>query len=172
MRDYRVKKSLSNTYHALISLHQSFFGSYLKQDNLITQSKKLYQKQVKFIKACQTARHYCHSLENGRKALAKIENLHEVICSLHLLRYRFNEFALFEVCFNEMQELQKTSTALLYKMTRDPDAGLDATEFMNAIHAFENLYSSTLQVVARDPSVFQFFIQDLYALHVLIMSPT
>lgn len=169
IHDYRIKKSLSNTYYALTLLHQSFFGSYLKQENLTKQYKKLYQQQIKFIKALQTARHY----SDDKFTLVKIENLHEVICSLHLLRFRFNEFALFEVCFKEMQDLQKTSTILLQKMTKkifDTSVHLDTNEFMNAISAFENLYSNTLQVVARDPSVFQFFIQDLYALHVLIMS--
>ncbi len=168
IRDYRVKKSLSNAYHALAMLHQAFFESYLTQESLIKQSKKLYQQQVKFIKALRAAR---SMIKND--SLVNIEKLHEVICSLHLLRFRFNEFALFEVCFQEMQDLQKTSTILLRKMARkifDVSQHLETNEFLNAIRAFENLYSNTLQVVARDPRVFQFFIQDLYALHNLIMS--
>jgi hypothetical protein len=187
IRDYRLKKSLSNAYHALILLHKSFFDSYLKQENLIKQSKKLYLQHKKFIKTLQNYRQIikkefhgcpasCHSRLRGNDLLLdKLENLHEIICSLHLLRFRFNEFALFEVCFREMQSLKRTSTILLHKMTKkifNRNVCLDTNEFINAIHAFENLYSNTLQVVARDPSVFQFFIQDLYALQALMMSDT
>ncbi len=155
IREKLIKKLLSQ----LVKLNESFFDGYVKQDSLVKQYKTLYSKHMKFIKTLHGAR------KIAGHELAKIENLHDIICSLHLLRFHFNEFALFEVCFQEMQVLKKTSTQLLY----DRNTHL-ANEFMNAIHAFETLYHNTLQVVARDPRVFQFFIQDLYALHDAIMS--
>ncbi len=175
IRDHRIKKSLYNAYYALAILHQLFFDSYLKQESVTKQSKKLFQKQVTFTKALQRSRHIIKNDTKAMCALVKVEKLHEVVCSLHLLRFRFNEFALFEVCHQEMQHLQKTSMFLFRNMTKkifDSNVAIEASEFMAAISAFENLYSNTLQVVARDPSVFQFFIQDLYALCALIMSPT
>lgn len=170
IKHHRIKHSLVKAYDNLIALNHAFFDSYLTQDLLIKQSYKLYQKQTQWMKSLQHAR-----CLNKEQDVVFVEKLHEVICSLHLLRFHFAEFALFEVCFQEMQSLQKTSQALLKqlkKRAKDPRVSLDVSQFNNAIYHFENLYSNTLQVVARDPQVFQFFIQDLYALHDLMMSQT
>jgi hypothetical protein len=134
----------------------------LTQDLLVKRSHKIYQKHARFLKFLQHARFLTNDTE-----LLLVERLHEVICSLHLLRFHFAEFALFEVCFQEMQNLQKTSQSLLEQLKKQitsPNAALDDSEFINAIHYFENLYSNTLQVVARDSQVFLFFMQDLYVL--------
>jgi hypothetical protein len=171
IQTYRIKKALLSACDAIAVLNNAFFDGYIKREDLIKQSYNLYHKQVKVIKAFQHVRYLVNNDDVFGNALIHIEHLHEVVCSLHLLRFRFDEFALFEVCFHEMQNLKKTSTILFYKIKRKNQSesiSRAAEEFEGAIQAFENLYGNTLQVVARDPMGFQFFIQDLYVLHVLM----
>lgn len=175
IHNYRVKKSLANAYAVLAKLQKSFFDSYLKQENLIKQYRLLYKQQIRFLNAFQHAHYLIKEDVKDEAELVKIKRLHEVICSLHLLRFRFNEFSSFEICAQEMQSLQHTSTALLFKMSRKMSTKYIIQEndnFLLSIQAFETIYSNTLQVISRDPSIFQFFIQDLYVFEMLIMDNT
>lgn len=171
-RDYRIKKALSNTYIALAKLQKLFFDNYLKNESLMMQYYPLYKQKIRFLAALQHASYLLNDDLREKCKLIQIERLYEVICSLHLLRFRFTEFSSFEVCAQEMESLQKTSTAVLLNMPKKllgKSIEKETHDFLNSIHAFETIYSNTLQVISRDPIIFQFFIQDLYALQTLIV---
>lgn len=135
-------------YDELAKLQKLFFDSYLTKEDLVKQYKKIHQQQLSFLKAAK------HSHD------PTIQTIYSLICSLHLLRFRCNDLYVFEICAEEMKALQTTSIKFL--QTPTPQA---ADDFLSAIHAFETIFSNTLNIVARDPFIFEFFIQDLYALH-------
>ena len=98
---------------------------------------------------------------------SKINHLSEIIFSLNQLRFRVHDYTTFKVCILEMQEIEKYSVMSIIELANCcfKKTSIHLSQFEDKIHQFENIYNRALQIVAIDPLVFMFFIQDLYALH-------
>lgn len=175
IHERRTKKYLAKSLYEMIKIQNVYFDSYLKEDFL---SKKyvyariLHKRTMSFFRAIQHARELIQKDLNYTVMLSKIECLYEVICSTHLLRYRVNEYSVFEICARELRGLEKTSSELLTHLAKsffEKNVIVKIDDYLDAIHSFETIYNHTLQVVVRDPVVFLFFIQDLYALQELMV---
>jgi len=95
----------------------------------------------------------------------KIDHLSEIIFSLNQLRFRVVDYTTFKVCAQEMQEIEKFSIMMIIQLANFKNSSVELPIFEEKIHQFENIYNRALQIVAIDPLVFMFFIQDLYALN-------
>lgn len=176
IRLYRMRRLFSAAYGALARLQKSFFDSYFEQDNLAKHYQLLHKRQIDFFKSCQRVTRILKKHSDFQCELNKIEAMHNIICSLHLLRFRCNDFSVFEICAEEMRTLQVTLTMLLLNMAKEGDqqhsVKMYADRFLSAIGAFESIGAHTLCLVASDPEIFEFFIQDLYALYYLTVDPS
>lgn len=169
--EQRIKKSLADCFYALAKVQNAQFAAYLRQDYLIQQASYaniLNHQRQNFLKKIQYARKLVQYNEKFSAIFSKIENLYEIICSLHLLKFRVNEYSVFEISKREMQGIEKASTNLLITVAKNKK--IDTAELLDEIHLFETLFNRTLQIVVRDPVVFLFFIQDLYAFNSVIAS--
>lgn len=165
IRRIRLKLSLSKGYVILAVLQKLFFDNYLKQETILKQYKTLNRQHRKFYQCLKKARLLTTKIPSEKFLYDHIEQLHDIICAMHLLRFRVNDLSLFEICAQEMFSLQKTSVALLKKCGQQVTLENELKNFLNAIEAFESINTHTLKIVARDPVVFLFFLQDLYAFH-------
>ena len=169
IRAYRVKKSLADCFDALAKVQNALFIPYLDQDYLLHQSyynKLINTKRRHFLRKTQHARQLVKKNEKYQAVFSKIENLYEIICSLHLLLFRVDEYAIFDICRREMQGIEKESTNLLLALAKNQP--IDTQLLFNEVHLFETLFERTLQIVVRDPNIFLFFIQDLYAFNTVV----
>lgn len=170
INEQRIKKSLANSFYALAKIQSTLFNAYLKPDYLSRQTsyaKMLHEKRTNYFRTIDKVRSRIKDHSKYMHLFLGVECLYEIICSLHLLRYRVNEYSLFEICQREMQGLEKESVNLLVKLARSffhKNVTLNTNELAEKIEAFERLYGRTLQVVAADPVVFLFFAQDMHSL--------
>ena len=126
----------------LAKLQIVLFSSYFSQ---INNEKKIHQQRIRVAKVIQK-----------RLELMPIV---DIIFSLNQLRHRVTDVSIYEICARELKEIEKTSINFLLK------GELFSEIFLKKIHEFEAIYNNTLRVVAPDPMIFLFFIQDLYAFH-------
>lgn len=165
IRSMLMSRVLNHCLKWLATLQRQLFYCYLKKDFVkrpLYYTKKLDRTRFAVLRATQKARS-----RMSAKMVDSIEQLAEIIYSIHQLRYRIDDYTIFKVCQRELIALNNTSIAALRasdRLTRS--TYLDA--LLDAIHEFEGLYNRTLQVVANEPIVFLFFIQDWYALHELL----
>lgn len=164
----RCKRMLLQCFNILADLQQLLFYCYIKPDFIAKQAKytkQLFKVRYHYLQRFQKARRLI--LPNSHQDYAqfqKIEKISEIIFSLHQLRYRVEDYTTFKLCKKELLAIANTSVSVLRaRNTIQYDHLLAA--FYAAVQEFSGLYERTLQVVARNPIVFLFFIQDLYALH-------
>lgn len=102
----------------------------------------------------------------------KIEQLYGALCSLHLLRYRVDEYSVFEICTQELCSLEKASSDLMGQFARSIFSNqlINCDLLRTQIELFETIYNHTLQIVVRDPVIFLFFIQGWYSVIEIIES--
>lgn len=169
INEYRIKRSLANSFYALAKVQSILFKAYLKPDYLSKQvryAKILHKQRAAYFRAVNKARLRIKDYSKYRHFCLGLDCLYEIICSLHLLRYRVNEYSLFEICQPEMQGLEEASTNLLIKLSKSffyKHISLNTNDLSEKITAFEGLHRRTLQIAARDPIVFLFFLQDMYS---------
>jgi hypothetical protein len=162
---YRLKKTLAKAYNALAKLQQAFFNSYLTQESLPNQYKQIHKKTLRFFHALQSMR----NITKKNDELSRVESIYGILCSLHLLRFRFNQPALLEVCAQEMKKLQEISVIFLRKQSnKKTSLKVEADNFLSAIYAFETVCNHTLSIVIPDSLMLDYFTQELYALHCLL----
>ncbi len=170
-----IRLVISNCLNTLAQLQQAYFACYIKQDYFFRQSdheKAINQKRSKWLRKAGLARYWLKSNKNNstkwQVIFSKVEHLSEIIFSLNQLRFRVHEKALFEMCFVEMQSLEKSSTTALRKIAKSLFYNkhfFDSEEMAAAIHAFEAISDRVLKIASNEPIIFLFFIQDLYALN-------
>ena len=172
---YRIRKSFSDCLKALANYQRLLFFAYLKKDYLtkrIQYEKKLFKARMQLLKVFQAARKFKKdSLEEV--VFLKIEHLAEIIFSLHQLRLRVDDYSVFIFCAPEMARLQQVITQLLLKASQcilKSHQWIAADILLDQIHAFEAIYNKTLQVISKEPIIFLFFIQDLYAFYDELLS--
>lgn len=156
------QQSLTKSVVALTRLQTIFFDAYLNPDFLTRQfvySKRFFQKRTDYFAAIQKARRYI--LPGYLPLLNKIEKTAEILFSLHLLRFRIQDYAIFEIGTKEMQRLKKAINESLEQIEA-PVGSPD--RLLEPIHEFEALYENTLSIITQNPSVILFFIRDLYSL--------
>jgi hypothetical protein len=170
IRAWYIKKLLSNCLYALADLQQAFFVNYLKKDYI--KQRKYYQNDLNkrsktfFLNMTKTSdaiKHY----SQFKDIFSKINHLSEIIFSLNQLRFRVVDYTTFKVCIQEMQNIEKFSNMMIIQLANYffKKISIEVNVFEDTIHQFENIYNRALQIVAIDPLVFMFFIQDLYALN-------
>ena len=170
LRERRIEKSFVETCNKLRALQDSFFNAYLKLDFLQKQSeyaKIFYRKRNLFFKSLQKSRRLADQDTKYTFIFKEIERASEIIFALHLLRFRVNDYAVFEICAREFQALLIQLDFLFTQLARalmKKRALLNTENLAIAIFDVEILYGNTLQIVVRDPLVFLFFIRNLYSL--------
>ncbi len=129
-------------------------------------AKLFYKRRTAFFLSLQKARKRTKRAREFKPLIDIYEHLYEIVFSLHLLRYRVQDYALFEICARELRTIQNISTHLLNQLGKSffHRSLISTDHLLQQIHAFESLYQHTLKIIVRDPIVFIFFIQDLYAL--------
>lgn len=169
-------KACVNYFKALNKLQIIVFTCYLSKEYAINQSfyeKKMHKARTRLLRAMKKIRHV--EKKDTAVNLAKLENLYEIIFSLNTLKLRVTDHATFEVCEMEFKKLSECLTNalnhinLFLEKEKHPERHMlgDTAKVLGRLShqtdALEELYRSTLQVVAKDPIFFLFFIQDLMA---------
>ncbi len=165
LKERCCKKSLTKSVVALINLQNIFFDPYLKPDFLTRQffyAKRFFQKRTDYFAAMQQARKYI--LPAYFPVLEKIEKISEILFSLHLLRFRIQDYAIFEIATKELRRVKEAINESLQSLQDGQFAPLTVDYLLEPIQEFEALYENTLQIVTQNPSVILFFIRDLYSL--------
>ncbi|HEX2548265.1 MAG TPA: hypothetical protein VHM20_00440 [Gammaproteobacteria bacterium] len=166
IKEFFRKKSLRNAFFTLAKLNEFFFYAYLKTDFLENEAqyaKIFVENRKNFFQAMQKVR----ALNADHADLVQLlEQLYENIFSLHLLRFRVKDYTIFAVCRQDLQNIQVLTTKLLLQLGKSfSHPALIATDHLiSQIHELESVYHRTLKVLAPDPSIFLFFIQDLLTL--------
>jgi hypothetical protein len=130
----------------------TIFNIYLRRDYVeqhLIYEKEIYQLNQQFF-------YYKKDLRGQHPA---VDIIFEIIMSLGGLRYRIKDYATLEIINDELKDV---SYALQEKLTQQPDASTDL--LMVSIAKLEEAYRSTLQVAAKEPRMFLFFISNLKAL--------
>lgn len=170
-RGWSKRRALKRCFKVLGELQKNLFDGYLRSDFIAKQlryTKKLFNTRRRYLLAISHARKVFHA---DIAPVLVIEHLSQILYSLHQLRYRVEDYTTFSVCKRELLALESTSLAVLYTRSKE-DRLAQLERFLDAIHEFEGIYNKALQIVARDPIVFLFFIQDLYALHETLSTVT
>lgn len=162
----KIRKWVSRCLRDLAEIQFYYFNYYFPTTRLdqTTHEKKIFRITKRFFLTLNDAR---NSIKNDTTVLSSIERLYEIVCSSHLIRLRVSEKVLFDICSNELRYLQKNSCSLWLKLAArsfSKKMDIDTSVFFESIQAFETIYERTLQIIVREPNVFLFFIQDLYAL--------
>lgn len=170
-----IKISIANCLGTLARLQHAYFACYSQRDYLTKQSgyeKAIYKKRSKWLSSVSRTRFL---LNKNKKVSAewsvifsRVEHLSEIVFSLNQLRFRVSEYAIYEICSFEMQALDKTSRAAFKdaaKILMWNKNAIPPLELLESIHSFEAISNRVLRVASREPIVFLFFIQDLYALN-------
>jgi len=137
---------------ALNELQKNIFDIYIKRDYVehhLQRERLLYEKNLAILKIFQRLR------EEKNPLLSLYEQSYEVMLDLGLLRYRVQEAAVLEMCYQEFAQISAAISISLETLQISP-----ALE--SHIFAFETLYQNTLNVVAKFPIVFAIFIENLF----------
>lgn len=173
LKKYQIKIALANCLRALAKLQRAYFACYLQPNYLVKQTdyeKEMQKRRLILLQCMSKAKQLLHSENVSEEMVSyfyKINRLSEIIFSLNLLRFRVQDRAIFELCQDEMQVLADKFIRALENLAENiiKDRVITgSTELQEAIDCFEAISNRTLQVVSREPLVFSFFIQDLYAL--------
>ncbi|MDA8561578.1 hypothetical protein N9L02_00515 [Gammaproteobacteria bacterium] len=165
---YSIKKSIAKSYHALICLNKLNFEYYLKSYDLVSCYNKIYKQQIIFLNKLQIVRKKINNNDEYNNKLYKLEYLHEIICSIHLLKFRLYDISTLNVCSKEMHSLYKSLYSVLRFISIDNNQDSIqkiSNDFLQSIYNFESLYENALCVVCPDPIIFKFFFQDLLNLN-------
>lgn len=171
LQNYYLKKQAFLCFHALAKLQHILFSFYVKKDfikNYPEYEKILYAERLRLLNALQTLRKQITITPSLKKTVNEIEHFYEIIFSLHQLRFRVEDYSIFEMCQGEMAALEHHSVRLLNQLGKTYSSTIITPQlenFLESIHAFENVYNRIIQVIAPNPMVFLFFIQNLYAFH-------
>jgi hypothetical protein len=165
-----AKTSLIDCFGRLSQLNRAIFSCFISRDypqKHYLYDKELHKKRADFLFAITKAREAGLKLRNGQFSLIldQVENLYEMILSLGILLHRVGDHTTFEVASVEFTALA-VSIADCFQMLEDkiqyPHSPTRMDEsFTEAIFQLEEINRSALQVVAREPIVFMFFINDL-----------
>lgn len=170
IKTYQRKKSFAKVFFALAKLQEAFFYAYLKEDFLKNQpayAKLFFKRRIAFFLALKKARDRTKRSTKFKPMIGLFEHLYEILFSMHLLRYRVQDYTIFEICAREFKAISKISTHLLNELGKSlfSHRSLISTDhLLQNIHTLESVYQHTLKIIVRDPIIFIFFIQDLYAL--------
>jgi len=88
-----------------------------------------------------------------------LRHILDLTLSLGALRYRLEDPSVFTMSELEFKVIFNTLISYI-----NHPSGKSLNNLESAIQNFEELYHNTLQTVVKDPSVLQFFIEDLYTL--------
>jgi|SRR5579872_2227269 len=171
----RLLKACIKYFNALNQLQKIIFSCFFKQDYIVNYyfyEQKIHKARLKLFRAIKKIRGL--ATKDNPVNLAKLENLYEIIFSLDTLKLRVADHATFEMCEMEFKKLSACLSNTLEYINLFLDkqqhvhSDLDNIAKMmgklsHQIDALEELYRSTLQVVAKDPIFFLFFVQDLMA---------
>jgi len=160
---------------ALVKLQEIIFTIYLKRDYADRHyfyEKEIHEKQQEVLRAS----HQCKILLKlflaahrifFQTIVKRLEVLHETMLALSLLRYRLKDYATLAVGEAELKNVLSASILSFqnaeYTIKKEGHL-IDNTLLEGAIHAYENIYHDVLRVVAKDPVIFLFFINNLYSL--------
>ena len=96
--------------------------------------------------------------------LNSFAHLYEIFFALENLNTRVKDPTIFEVAEREFKDLSFSLSNAFSLLGHKKSAEEALQVFSTSIENFEAMYSDALQIVAPDPLVFLFFIQDLLAL--------
>lgn len=153
-------KALTHYFQQLNALQEATFAVFradYNRDQINPDEVKLHAFRIAVLSAMQKVRQ-AHPLAEHQALIQSLEHLYEIIFTLHRLVKRIGDFSLFEICG---QEFKRISEALSQVLSRADAASLN--HFITMVHSFEELYHSTLRVIAPNPLIFLFFIQALMA---------
>ena len=154
--DWYTSLLLRKSFRQLATLQKILFSCYFKKDYFSNQF--LDEKKVHYQR-----RRVSRLMRKSDFVFDKVDSLYEIIFSIHQLRYRVKDYATFEICARELKKIEQTSIILLKKLAAKKSVLSEEVMLTDAIHSFEEIYNTTLRVIAQDPIVFLFFIQDLFA---------
>jgi hypothetical protein len=157
---FAVKTTVQNCRNICKKTLATAFSIYLMHDYLpqyFVYEKKIYQLSREFFYWIDVLSRLSERKKNKKIPVRKLIYTFQIIMALGLLRYRVKDHTTFEVID---QELKNVLSAL--------DDSFNKPYFPNdldeSIDRLEEVYRSALQVVAQEPLIFLFFIQDLRAL--------
>lgn len=165
-RQYRLKKAFQACFYQMAELQQILFYFYLNkkyQLNISFFEKKLFIKKQVFFRSLARCRSLLYT-DVEKQLFFNIEHLSDILFSLHLLRYRVQDPALYEMGMLELKALYRDIFKILNEFAKN-NSSFSLENFETHIHAFETIAHRTLCVVIKDAMVFLFFIQDLYAIY-------
>jgi len=187
-------KACIKYFKALNQLQKSIFACYIQKDYLLNQylyRQQIHRARLKLLTTMKKMR----SIARLQNKIVQLENLYEIVFSLNILKLHVIDHTTFDMCIGEFKKISEglsstlqhiilflerqghPRTKIVLENGRDqPDHPLlhDAAKIFGGlshkIDELEELYRSTLQVAARDPIFFLFFVQDLIALRDMLES--
>lgn len=175
LHEVLIRLSLAACFYDLARLQESYFVCYSEVDYFSKRSnyeKNIYQKRSAWLTKMKWARYFLNKSKRKNTKwhliFSELEQLSEVVFSLHQLRFRAEEYAIFDICSIEMKSLRIASTIALHeaakKMLWSSQSNRSA-ELLKAINAFENIFDRILKISLPGPIIFLFFIQNLLTLN-------
>lgn len=95
--------------------------------------------------------------DNFEKCLTHLRNIYAALLNVSQLRWQVSDHSIFRICSDELKFIQANINAVMFQ-TKNISALKDA------IQRFEGIFQKVLQVTAREPVVFLFFIDSLQSL--------
>ncbi len=169
----QIFKFYINYFKTLDALQKIIFDFYIQKNDSrdpALHEQHLHKARIALLSAMKKIR--LGMAQTEHKNLEKFENLYEIVFSLNTLKLRIPDYTTFEVCETEFKKISDSLSELLQHFRnclKNKNVTLDSTAKMlgklsNTIDRLEELYRGTLQVIAKDPTLFLFFLQDLIAL--------
>lgn len=158
-----VAFELKNYLLHLQKFNNEIFSCFLQSDypdQLYLYERRLNlakQKLNNILKYLTRLKHYIKNSQKKaelERQLLCLQNIYTVLIAVSALRWQVSDHNVFVICSDELKALQKNINALL-------TGSNDISVFENTILAFEANFQKVLQVTAREPVVFLFFISNL-----------
>ncbi|MDR3478994.1 MAG: hypothetical protein P4M14_13310 [Gammaproteobacteria bacterium] len=161
---------LIQCFQRLSQLSRAIFSCFISRDypeKHYIYDKGLHERRADCLYAITQLRNIWPKIENIQfvSIVNQVEHLYEILLSLGILLQRVGDHTTFEVASVEFTALAVSITdcfQMLIDKIKHPQFPTRMDEaFTEAIFQLEEINRSALQVVAREPIVFMFFINDL-----------
>ena len=164
-----TREMLAQCVMNIKNLQQLLFASYIAEDyqtKHYSYEKNIHAINQKILLDLQNVRALVkYTADNVfYQALRRTESLFELTLALGNLRYRVNDATTFGVVADELRALSEALTIIFDELANQilgKKIELSLSLLQERTERFEESYRTALQVVATDPVVFLFFIQQL-----------
>lgn len=178
--DERVRHSIVDTLRYFKWLTNDVFACFLQPaytENIYLFESRIHKQKIRSMKCLNQLNEATKAVKNRHDSTIKTRLFLEMfnrifilIQDLSQLRRRVSDHTIFDVCRDELVHVNDDITRIFTKLAQQIHAQNDVLETSidllgQHIEQLEAVYTSALQVIAREPLVFLLFIASLKSLH-------